>query len=166
MKLCIRVLLIILVWAGAASGQTEPGVHDISHWQGKFISHNMLMNHPDMEPLYRQIAEAAAKTGKSYIAGSVKERLIRLFHTDFDRIAVNGDTISFYSDAPRQSILKTFTCAGEKSDACGKTTFTWYGFTSDRETPEKKNAFSFSAENTIPQWRHPPFSHQVFRQRV
>lgn len=143
MKLCIRVLLIILVWAGAASGQTKPGVQDLSHWQGEFISRNMLMNHPDMEPLYRQIAEAAEKIGKSYTAGSVKERLTRLSHTDFDRIVVNGDTISFYSDDPRQSILKTFTYAGEKSDAYGKTTFNWYGFTSDRGPSEEKNAFSF-----------------------
>lgn len=126
-----RFVLIILsaLFITSTAAAASP-VEDLSPWQGDYISRITLIQHPEMQPLYRQIAEEAAAQGKSYTIEEVKTHLARTFQTDFSRIKIKGNSITFYfADEASQPLSRTYKYAGEIPDSYGKMKFSWHGFT-------------------------------------
>lgn len=125
------LLLVAALFIAGTAGAAAP-VKDLSPWQGDYISRTILIQHPEMQSLYRQIAEEASAQGKSYTTEEVKTFFARTFRTDFSKIRVEGNTITFYPlDKASPPISRTYNYAGEKSDSYGKMKFSWHGFTAD-----------------------------------
>ncbi|KIX15725.1 ZinT/AdcA family metal-binding protein [Dethiosulfatarculus sandiegensis] len=137
MKRVILLLLSLLLISATAVAATL--VTDLSPWQGEYISRITLIRHPDMQPLYRDTAKAAAVKGKSYTSEQVKAHLARTFRTDFGKIKIKGNSITFYPlDKASSPLTRAYTYAGEKSDSYGKMKFSWHGFTADtKDAPYK-----------------------------
>lgn len=133
------VLTVVFIIQALSGIQAHAG--GLSHWQGDFISRKTLLHHPEMQALYAETAREAGRIGKSYTPEGVRQFFAQLFHTDFYRISIQGDAITFFSDVPGRPdrLTLTFSPEGLKQDRYGDMTFSWHAFRADT-TAEDRDA--------------------------
>lgn len=133
----ITAILSALCLTPGVAGSNSAEVRDLSPWNGEFISRSTLIQHPDMQPLYRQIASEAKAIQKDYSVENVKAHFAGIFHTEFQRVDIKGNTIKFhYTDSAAKPVSKTYRYIGEVSDTFQKHKFKWHGFAATDESPD------------------------------
>jgi Zn/Cd-binding protein ZinT len=121
-------LILLLSMVPAQAGIAADTV-DLTPWQGVYVSRKMVIDRPEMAPVYEQTALEARKTGKNYTGPEVKRYLGQLFRTDFSRLAISGNRIAFYThDSRLPSEEHAYRFAGCRDDRFMGDAFQWFAF--------------------------------------
>ena len=106
-------IAIALLFLSFTSTVAAEEIDSLQPWQGEFHSLYALIQGPEMDALYNDIALAAKAAGKDYTADKVKEVNLKMYSTDFQRVIVGADTVSYFKkEAPNNPIKVQYVIRG------------------------------------------------------
>ena len=138
LKLTVKKALFTIIAIGLSIFLTtlihaETSENIFNDWQGDYLSRAFANERPEMDEAYQKVELEAKKLGKPYTVEQIKDIFTKMMHTQFQRISLYGDTISFYDK--KESMEKhQYKAMGTIPDTYKDHELTWYAFQAVDET--------------------------------
>lgn len=121
--------LVMLLAPAAASAANTAADTPLKEWEGSYVSMAPMWEDPVADSLYPAVAEAGRKRGKNYTTIIARRLISRMSATEFERMDVTGDTVTFH--APGGTFLPVkvrYRSEGTAEVKFGEHTVVWHLF--------------------------------------
>ncbi len=131
----IITIAICIFIISQARAETSNGI--FADWQGEFINQAFVYEMPEMDAVYKKIADESKKRGETQSIEQIKAFFKTLGTTTFHRLSMAGDDITFY-DKQKNHVKLGYKSLGSVPDTYGDHKLEWYAF----EATEKEGKAS------------------------